>query len=220
MARDIHFMFAYSAVPAEILSGSDIVTSSRVIENPYTGQPEELPGLQPTHLPVILTLITSMFMHGGVAHIAGNMMYLWICGDNLENAMGHKNYFLFYLLCGILAGLSHVFTSLLTNQSMLIPSLGASGAISGVLGGYMLLFPTRRIHIWIVLGIIRVPAILAVGLWFVFQVINGVGALGGEEAGGIAYAAHIGGFIAGLILVKLFIPRRAKPGTETFRADT
>jgi membrane associated rhomboid family serine protease len=84
----------------------------------------------------------------------------------------------------------------------------------------MLLFPTRRIHIWILLGIIRVPAILAVGMWFVFQVINGVGALGGEEAGGIAYAAHIGGFIAGLILVKLFVPRRAKPGTETFRAGT
>lgn len=220
MARDIPFMFAYSAVPAEIISGIDIVTSSRVIENPYTGQPEELPGLQPTRLPVILTLITSMFMHGGIAHIAGNLMYLWICGDNLEQAMGHKNYFVFYLLCGILAGLSHVFTSLLTNQSMLIPSLGASGAISGVLGGYMLLFPTRRIHIWILLGIIRVPAIIAVGLWFTFQVINGVGALGGEEAGGIAYAAHIGGFIAGLILVKLFVPARPRQGTETYRADT
>lgn len=220
MARDISFMFAYSAVPAEILSGTDIVTNARVVDNPYTGQPEELPGLQPTHLPVFLTLITSMFMHGGIAHIAGNMMYLWICGDNLENAMGHKRYLMFYLLCGVLAGLSHVFTSLFTDQSMLVPSLGASGAISGVLGGYMLLFPTRRIHIWILLGVIRVPAVLAVGLWFVFQVINGVGALGGEEAGGIAYAAHIGGFIAGLFLVKLFTPQAVRRGTGTFGART
>lgn len=204
LGRDIHFMFSYSSVPAEILSGSDLITNAKIITNPYTSQPEELPGLQATNIPVYLTLITSMFMHGGIAHIAGNMMYLWICGDNLENSMGHKNYLLFYLLCGVLAGLSHVFSSMFFNQSLLIPSLGASGAISGVLGGYMLLFPRRRIHFWILLGIVRVPAVLAVGLWFVLQVVNGLGALGGEEASGIAYAAHIGGFIAGLILVKLF----------------
>ncbi len=204
MGRDIPFMFAYSAVPAEILSGADLITNSKLIENPLTGQAEEMPGLQPTNIPVYLTLFTSMFMHGSIAHIAGNMMYLWICGDNLENVMGHKNYLFFYLLCGVIAGLSHVFSSLFFNQSLLIPSLGASGAISGVLGGYMLLFPRRNIHIWILFGVVPVPAILAVGLWFVFQLINGVGALGGEEAGGIAYAAHIGGFIAGLFLVKLF----------------
>ena len=205
VGRDIHFMFAYSSVPAEILGGTDLITNAKIVTNPYTRQPEEMPGLQPTNIPVYLTLLTSMFMHGSIAHLAGNMMYLWICGDNLEHGMGHKNYLLFYLLCGILASLSHVFTSLFFNQSLLIPSLGASGAISGVLAGYMLLFPSRRIHIWILLGIVKVPAILAVGLWFAFQLINGVGALGGEEAGGIAYAAHIGGFIAGLILVKMFV---------------
>ena len=207
MGRDINFTFAYSAVPAEILSGTDIVTNSQIVQDPLTGQNLEMPGLQPTPVSVYLTLLSSMFMHGGVAHIAGNMMYLWICGDNLENALGHKRYFIFYLLCGVLAGLSHVFTSAYFSQNTLIPSLGASGAISGVLGGYMLLFPTRRIHLWVFLGTISVPAFLAVGLWFVFQIVNSLGVLGGEEIGGIAYAAHIGGFIAGLILVKFF----AKP---------
>jgi membrane associated rhomboid family serine protease len=145
-------------------------------------------------------------MHGGIAHIAGNMLYLWIFGDNLENAMGHGKYLMFYLLCGVLAGLSHVISSAYLNQSTLVPSLGASGAIAGVLGGYILLYPRRSVHVWFLFGIISLPAFLVVGLWFVFQLINGMGMLGGEEAaGGIAYAAHIGGFIVGLLLVKLFV---------------
>ena len=147
-------------------------------------------------------------MHGGLAHLFGNMLYLWICGDNLENDMGHFNYLLFYLLCGVLAGLCHVFSTQYFGQNLYVPSLGASGAISGVLGGYILLHPTRRIHMWILLGVISLPAFIVVGLWFVFQVINGMGVLGGDEGGGIAYAAHIGGFIAGLILAKLFINKR------------
>ena len=208
LGTDIHFTFAYSTVPAEILSGQDIITNSKVLEDPYTGQQVEMPGLQRTEIPVYLTIITSMFMHGGLAHLAGNMLYLWICGDNLENMMGHQRYLFFYILCGIIAGLSHVFTSAFFGHSLLIPSLGASGAIAGVLGGYMLLFPTRRIYLWVLLGTIAVPAFLAVGLWFVFQVINGLGALGGQEAGGIAYAAHIGGFLAGMFIVKFFVPKR------------
>lgn len=121
--------------------------------------------------------------------------------------IGHGRYFFFYLLCGLLAGLCHVFSTLVLGQDPLIPSLGASGAISGVMGGYMLLHPLRRVHLWIIFMIISVPAIVAVGLWFVFQVVNSLGALGGEEAGGVAYAAHIGGFIVGLILVKFFVKR-------------
>ncbi len=209
MGRDIHFTYAFSCVPAEILSGRDVVTDAKVFEDMLTGQRVDMPGLQPTTIPVYLTLISSMFMHGGIAHLFGNMLYLWICGDNLENAMGHTRYLFFYLLCGILAGLTHVFSTAYFNQSLLIPSLGASGAISGVLGGYMLLFPTRRIHIWVFLSTISVPSFIAVGLWFVFQVVNGVGALGGDEAGGIAYSAHIGGFVAGLILVKFFARKAA-----------
>jgi membrane associated rhomboid family serine protease len=208
--RDIGFTFAYAAVPAEILTGDDIVTGSKYVENPITGARELMPGLGPTPIPVYLTLLTSMFMHGGIAHIAGNMLFLWIFGDNLEHAMGRGKYLFFYLLCGVLAGLSHVISSVYLNQSTLVPSLGASGAISGVLGGYMLLFPTRRVHVWVLFSIVSLPAFLVVGLWFVFQVINGMGILGGEEsAGGIAYAAHIGGFIAGLLLVKLFANKQA-----------
>lgn len=204
MGRDIAFTFAYSTVPAEILSGNDIVTNPRILEDPYTGQTVEMPGLQVTPVPIYTTLLTSMFMHGGLAHLFGNMLYLHIFGDNLENVMGHLRYLAFYLICGVLAALAHVYSTAYLNQSQLIPSLGASGAISGVLGGYMLLFPSRRIHVWVLLGTISVPAFLAVGIWIVFQVVNGMGALGGEEAGGIAYAAHIGGFIAGLLLVRLF----------------
>jgi membrane associated rhomboid family serine protease len=207
--RNIAFTFSYSTVPAEILSGNDIVTSARTLEDPITGEPVLLPGLGVTPISVYLTLLTSMFMHGGLAHIAGNMLFLWIFGDNLEHAMGRTKYLIFYLLCGILAGLSHVISSAYFGQSGLVPSLGASGAISGVLGGYMLLFPTRRVHVWVFLTILSLPAFMVVGLWFVFQVINGMGMLGGKEAaGGIAYAAHIGGFIAGLILVKLFVNKK------------
>lgn len=208
MGRDIGFTFAYSTVPAEILSGTDIVTSPRMLDDPLTGQSVEMPGLQVTPVPIYLTLLTSMFMHGGFAHLFGNMLYLLIFGDNLENVMGHMRYLFFYLACGVLAALAHVFSTAYLNQSMLIPSLGASGAISAVLGGYMLLFPSRRVHMWILLGTVSVPSFLAVGIWIVFQVINGMGALGGEEAGGIAYAAHIGGFIAGLLLVHMFTDRK------------
>jgi membrane associated rhomboid family serine protease len=208
--RNVPFTYGYSTVPAEILTGHDIITHSRVIDDELTGQSVFVPGLAPTNINVYLTLISSMFMHGGLAHILGNMLFLYIFGDNLEDAMGHSRYFFFYLLCGIIAGLSHVFATYFLGQSPYIPSLGASGAISGVMGGYIVLFPRRRVHIWLFFFFtIAVPAFIAVGLWFVFQVVNGLGALGGDEAaGGIAYAAHIGGFIAGLLLIKMFAKRR------------
>jgi membrane associated rhomboid family serine protease len=206
--RDISFTYGFSTVPAEILTGADIVTNAKILTDPYTGERIEMPGLRPTPVPVYLTLFTSMFMHGGLAHITGNLMYLYIFGDNLENVMGHRNYFFFYLLCGVLAGMAHVITTAVLGHNPLIPSLGASGAISGVLAGYMLLFPRRGVHVWIFITIITVPAFVSVGIWFVFQLINGLGALGGDEAGGVAYAAHIGGFVAGLLLVKLFVQKK------------
>lgn len=205
--RDLSVSFAYATVPGEILTGQDIVTDNQIIVDPLTGQRFELPGLQPIQMPVWFTLLTSMFMHGGLAHLGGNMLYLWIFGDNLEDAMGHFNYLLFYLLCGVIASLCHVFSTYLFGQNLLTPSLGASGAISAVLGGYIVLHPGRSVHVWILFAIVSVPALIAVGLWFVFQVVNGLGALGGEEAGGVAYAAHIGGFIAGLLLVRQFARR-------------
>lgn len=209
--RDMYFTMSYATVPAEILGNRDFITENEILTDPYTGQRFELPGLQATPIPVILTLITSMFMHGGLAHLLGNMMFLWIFGDNIEHALGHFRYLLFYLLCGVLAGVSHVFSTYFLGQSLFIPSLGASGAISGVLGAYILLFPRRKVHVWIFLFIITVPAFVAVGIWFVFQVMNGLGTLGGEEAGGVAYAAHIGGFIFGLLLVKRFVKNAPEP---------
>jgi membrane associated rhomboid family serine protease len=203
------FTYAFSTVPQEIVTGRDVVTSDRMVQDPLTGDRFRLPGLQPTPVSVYLTLLTSMFMHGGIAHIFGNMLYLWIFGDNLEDRMGHAKYLSFYLICGILAGLAHVFTTTAFGGNPLIPSLGASGAIAGVLGGYMLLFPHRRVRVIMFRFLTTVPALAAIGLWFLFQVISGAGVLGqGSQEGGVAYAAHIGGFIAGLVLVKIFAGSR------------
>lgn len=217
--QDAHFTMGYVTVPKEILTGQDIITPDYYVNNPYNGDQILQPGLQASPHPVFITLITSMFLHGGVAHLLGNMLYLWICGDNVEDALGHVNYLLFYLVCGVLAGLAHVFATQFLGQDTLTPCLGASGAISGVLAGYMLLFPRKRIHFWIFfIFTISLPAVLAVGLWFVFQVIDGLGVLGGDQAGGIAYAAHIGGFIAGLLLVKRFMSKERKAALVTQRS--
>lgn len=197
------FTYAFSTVPAEIISGKDIVTEDQIYENPYTGEMFRVMGLQPTPISVYLTLITSMFMHGGLAHIFGNMLFLLIFGDNIENRIGHFRYFIFYMVCGILASLAHVFVSVVFNSNLLIPSLGASGAISGVLGGYMLLFPRKRVRVIMFYQLMEVPALIAIGVWFAFQLFNGIGLLG-SEGGGVAYGAHIGGFIAGLFLIKFF----------------
>ena len=200
------FTYSFSTVPAEILQGHDIVTPARTVE--YMGQEVTIPGLGPTPGSVYLTLFTSMFMHGGIAHIAGNMLFLWIFGDNVEHRLGHVRYLIFYLLTGIIASLAHVVTTVMfaTEQtSLLIPSLGASGAISGVLGGYIVLHPHRRVTVILFRFLTEVPAYVAIGIWFAFQLVSGLGILGGgSQQGGVAYAAHIGGFVAGLVLVKLF----------------
>jgi membrane associated rhomboid family serine protease len=204
MGSDIGFTYSHSTVPGEILTGRDIVTDSKIMIDPYTGDQFELPGLGVSPQPVWLTLITSMFMHGGWAHLGGNMLYLWVFGDNIENRLGHVRYLFFYLLTGIIASFTHVLTTQFLGHNVLIPSLGASGAISGVLGGYLLLFPTRSVHVFLFFTVLSVPAILALGFWIVLQILNGTSALGGDEAGGVAYSAHIGGFIAGLVLIKFF----------------
>jgi len=202
------FTYAFSTVPQEIVSGRDITTSDRVVREPVSGQEVLIPGLQPTPLSVYLTLITSMFMHGGIAHIFGNMLFLYIFGDNLEHTLGHARYAIFYLVCGIIASLAHVVSTAMfatDPSSLLIPSLGASGAISGVLGGYILLHPRRRVTVILFRFLTDVPAYVAIGIWFAFQLISGLGLLGGgSQQGGVAYAAHIGGFIAGVALVKFF----------------
>ena len=206
LGTDTDFTYSFSTVPGEIVSGTDITTPARVVE--HMGQRVLVPGLGETYPSVYITLFTSMFMHGGIAHIAGNMLFLWIFGDNIEDRLGHVRYVIFYLVCGLIASLAHVFTTAaLAGQAenMLVPSLGASGAISGVLGGYILLHPTRRVTVILFRFLTQVPAYVAIGLWFLFQLISGLGMLGeGSQTGGIAYAAHIGGFVAGLVLIKFF----------------
>ncbi len=204
LGGDYQFTYSYSTVPAEILSGQDIVTDATMVKDPISGQEVTIPGLGITAFPVWLTLISSMFMHGGIAHLAGNMLYLFVFGDNLEDRLGHIRYLFFYILCGILASLTHVFSVFILDDNHLIPSLGASGAISAVMGGYLLLFPHRRVTVFFIFTFISVPAFIALGFWIFFQIANGTGYLGGSGASGIAYAAHIGGFIAGLVLVKKF----------------
>jgi len=152
----------------------------------------------------IITMFTSMFLHGGIAHILGNMWFLWIFGDNVESTLGHVKFVLFYLLCGVAASLCQV----LMNPGSEIPMVGASGAIAGVLGLYMIRFPRARVHVFIFILIffttIRVPANIVLGFWFFSQLTNGMGTLGLDTTGGVAWFAHIGGFIAGIILNQAF----------------
>ena len=200
------FTYSFSTVPAEILQGHDIVTPARVVQ--YMGQRLVIPGLGPTPGSVYFTLFTSMFMHGGFMHLGGNMLFLWIFGDNIEDRLSHVKYLIFYLLCGVIASLAHVFTTGVfasSESALLVPSLGASGAISGVLGGYILLHPKRRVTVILFRFLTDVPAYVAIGIWFAFQLISGLGILGGgNQEGGVAYAAHVGGFLAGLVLIKFF----------------
>ena len=218
LGQDVNFTYAFSTVPQEIVTGKDLITEDTTVRDPDTGQRALLPGLRETPYSVYITLLVSMFMHGSIAHILGNMLFLWIFGDNIENTLGHLRYLLFYLVCGVLASLAHVYATVLTGGDPTIPSLGASGAISGVMGAYLLLFPMRRVTVILLRFITQVPAVVAVGVWFVFQLINGLGMLGGASNGGVAYAAHIGGFVAGLVLVKIFaIGRQPAPQVSNYR---
>jgi membrane associated rhomboid family serine protease len=202
MGADENFTLAYCQVPAEILSGRDVVTEPSVREIPVQGQVMEVtvPGLQPTPIPVWLTLLTAIFMHGSLMHLAGNMWFLWIFGDNVEDDMGHVKYLIFYLATGILASLAFVALNA-SGEAALTPCLGASGAISGVLGAYLVLHPNRRVSVILLRMMIDVPGYVAVGIWFLFQVVSGVFDSSGG-GGGVAYSAHVAGFVAGMILAK------------------
>ncbi len=199
------FTYSFSTVPEEIITGKDVVTRTRTYENPATGERYTVPGLGVTPISVYITLFTSLFMHGSIAHIFGNMLFLLIFGDNIENKTGHVRYLIFYLVCGILASFAHVYSTLLLGEDLLIPTLGASGAISGVLGAYILLFPKKRVSVIVFYFLTDMPAIAVIGIWFLFQLVSGLGLLGaGAQGGGIAYGAHIGGFISGIFLIKFF----------------
>ncbi len=189
------FSYAFSLVPQEITSGIDL-TGVQIIRDSLgnTGQIQHYD----TPLPVYFNFLSSMFMHGGFMHIFGNMLFLWVFGDNLENLLGHVRYVAFYIVCGFAAAVAQI----VMDTDSIIPMLGASGAISGVLGGYLLLFPKRRVRALIFNFLTEVPAYVALGLWIGFQIIQGY--FSSSQTGGVAYAAHIGGFIAGLVLIKVF----------------
>lgn len=188
------FDYAFSLVPKEITTGLDIVGPQVISAGGQTATINHYA----TPLPVYFNFISSMFMHGDIMHIFGNMLFLWIFGDNIENLIGHIRFAVFYLLCGVAAALAQV----MMGPDSIIPMLGASGAISGVLGGYLLLFPTRRVKAFIFRMFTTVPAYVALGFWIGYQII--VGYLTPSGTGGVAYAAHIGGFIAGVVLIKVF----------------
>jgi len=182
------FIFSWGVVPREYTVGSDL--------------PPYIP------YPYWSTLFTSMFLHGGWGHLFGNMLFLWIFGDNIEHRLGHVRFLLFYLACGLAASFAHIFF----NSGSIVPAVGASGAISGVLGGYLVMFPRNRVYVLTWGGVMAVPAILMLGLWIVTQFINGVGSIAVTPetgGGGVAYMAHIGGFVAGLVLAPAFARRQA-----------
>lgn len=158
----------------------------------------------------VLTVFSSMFMHGGFLHIAGNMLYLWIFGNNIEDKLGRTRFALFYIFCGIVSA----YANALSDPHSRIPMIGASGAISGILGAYLLLFPRAVVHTLVFLGffvtIVRIPALIVIGFWAVLQLVNGLISTGFAREGGIAWFAHVGGFLAGLLTIKLWLPRRVK----------
>ena len=162
-----------------------------------------------------ITVFTAMFMHGGWMHLIGNMLYLWIFGDNVEDRLGHARYTVFYFLCGIAA----TFAQVLVDPNSNIPNLGASGAIAGVLGAYLLMFPRGSVRVMMGRAIIPMPALIVIGFWAVLQFISGFGAIATTEqtaGGGVAYMAHVGGFVAGLILAVLMGGTRQEPRLRAY----
>jgi membrane associated rhomboid family serine protease len=199
------FINGYSTVPFEITHNQDLVGMQTV-----RAGGESIPiRLYPGPTPIYLTLLTSMFMHASWMHILGNMLYLWIFGDNIEDRIGHARFLAFYLVCGLAASAAHI----MVGTDSIIPSLGASGAIAGVLGAYLVLFPRRSVRVLMGRQIVSMPAFMVLGLWILLQVFSQISVVGGET-GGVAYMAHIGGFIAGLVLIFLVGGKRAPPPRE------
>lgn len=191
---DNQFTYGWSAIPFEITHGVDLLQPQPIT---IDGQPYLIPEA-PGPNPIQLTLLSSMFMHAGWLHLGGNMLFLWVFGDNVEHRAGPIFYLLIYLAFGVVGSLAQI----LSSAGSYIPTLGASGAISGVLGAYIVLFPTNRVTVFLFRFLTQVPAIVAIGIWIVFQLISGFGATVVSDAsgGGVAYLAHIGGFAAGVVV--------------------
>jgi membrane associated rhomboid family serine protease len=201
------FTYGFSTIPYEITHNVDLVEPRRIdVGGGQIETIDEAPGPRP----IQLTLLSSMFMHANIVHILGNMWFLWIFGDNVERRMGRLFYLIFYLGAGIVAS----FAQILATPNSVIPNLGASGAIAGVLGAYLVMFPGNRVTIVAFRFVpIAVPALVAIGIWALLQFISGFGqiAVSTEQTGGVAYLAHIGGFLAGVVVGLLFRGRTSGP---------
>lgn len=198
------FTYGWSVIPQEIMSGEDLVANQTLRIQDQTVTIPQAPG--PSL--IYLTILSAMFMHGGFAHLFGNLLYLWIFGDNVEHRFGAGAFLSFYLVSGIVATVAQI----ALNPDGIIPNLGASGAISGVLGAYLVLFPKNRVTAIFLYHIVSIPAVAAIGVWIVFQFFNGLGSvmISQETVGGVAYGAHIGGFFAGVVLaliLRIFIKK-------------
>jgi membrane associated rhomboid family serine protease len=175
----------------ELNSGDDFITRWAFVPSRFTADPVN----------DFVTLFSAMFMHAGWLHLGGNMLYLWIFGNNVEDRFGHTNFMIFYLLSGIAATFAQLAFSLGSD----VPNLGASGAIAGVLGAYLLMFPQRRVTVLLGRFVTQMPALIVLGFWFVLQFFSGIGSIAeSSETGGVAYMAHIGGFVAGFVLAHIF----------------
>lgn len=209
------FTYGWSVIPQEITTGQDLTAPQTVQGQEGAVQIPQAPG----PAPIYLTILSAMFMHGGYLHLGGNLLYLWIFGDNVEQRFGHAVFLALYLGSGIAATAAQV----ALDPDGVIPNLGASGAISGVLGAYLVLFPRNRVQALLFYFVVSVPAVVAIGLWIVFQFINGYGAIMVSEGvtGGVAYGAHIGGFFAGVLgaLVLRMIIREEKDNAFTRYAE-
>jgi membrane associated rhomboid family serine protease len=193
------FINGFSTVPFEITHNTDLVGLQTV----HAGGQSIPIQLYPGPTPIYLTLLSSMFMHASWLHIGGNMLYLWIFGDNIEDRVGSVKFLLFYVLCGLAADAADI----VFKPDSIIPSLGASGAIAGVLGAYLVLFPKRKVKVLVARRVVDMPAFIVLGLWIVLQVVSQISIVGGQT-GGVAYMAHIGGFVAGVALIFPFGARR------------
>lgn len=205
--------YGWSVIPREITTGVDLVEPEVVVvDGVEAGAIPQEPGP-----PIIwLTLFSAMFMHGGFGHIAGNMLYLWIFGNNVEHRFGHALFLLFYLSAGLVGNLAQI----LLAPNSVIPSLGASGAIAGVMGAYLVLFPHNRVNAVLFYTVVTVPAVLVLGMWIAMQLVSSVGSIASttNELGGVAYMAHVGGFATGVVAAILCrIGLRQEPDSVLYR---
>ena len=208
VAKQVIFFSCHASIPYELSHGHNLAGAPPAVETPEIKQDVFVEQNFCPHKNVWLSILYTMFLHGGLLHIGGNMLFLWIFGNNIEDKLGKAKFIIFYLLCGLIA----TYAQTLVSPSSGVPQIGASGAIAGVLGAYIVLFPRARVRtlfFFFLIFFLDVPAVVLLGIWFALQLLQGVGPA--ATTGGVAYMAHVGGFIAGMVLLFVFRPRITAP---------